>query len=188
MQAATDLPLPQDQRRLDLEGDASTSFELKTIRQERAKDDEVRVQYAFYNGTEQLDGTGWGDRFSIRVFGWQDKALASVVFTNQNSKSEFEPTAALSWILSNNRWPAENASGIKGMGSIRWLSGFGVSTMPLNFDPSQSVELGIAGTVSLINDRLLFGYGANLQSSQNKGFWFFAFRLFSTPGFVQTKK
>ena len=186
MRAATQLAPPEGQKQRPVTGNLDTAFNLTTVRQSREKGDEVRVHYQFYKGNQQLEGKGWTDRFVIRIFGWQDKVLASVVFTQQNGQSDFEPTAAVSWILSNNRWPSSNDTGLNGLQGIRWFSGFGISTMALDYEEEETVELGIAATISLVNDRLLFGYGANLQGQQDKGFWFFAFQLFSTPGFVQS--
>ena len=185
MREATNLPRPEGQKRPKIKENIGTSFDLTTVRQGRDKDDEIQVQYFFYQGDsdEPVPGTGWKDRFIIRVFGWQDKILASLVFTDQNGQSKLKPTAALSWILSRNQWPTGDESGLGGQG-FRWFSGWGFSTMPLDFDEQETVELGVAGTVSLLNDRLLFGYGANLQAQQNRGFWFFSFQLFSGRGFT----
>jgi hypothetical protein len=105
--------------------------------------------------------------------------LAILVFTQQNAQSK---VGADRWILGNKAWPSVNGAGLGAVEGIRWFSGFGVSTMALDYQDEEPLELGIAGTISLINDRLLFGYGANLQANETRGFWFFAFRLFGTPG------
>ncbi len=187
MLAAANLAPPEGQRQRLLEENLGTTFDLTTIRQGRAEGGQVRVQYRFFHGDEPLVGKGWSDRFLIRVFGWQDRILASFIFTNQNGRSDFKPTAAVSWIIKKRPWPSGNASGLAGLEGFEWFSGFGFSAMALDYDTDVSVEMGIAATLSLIDHRLLLGYGANLQVDENRGFWFFGLRLFSTSGFIPTR-
>lgn len=185
---AANLPVPPGQKRLEVRGDVSTAFNLQTIKPERQKDDQIRVQYRFFRGDQELVGAGWSDHFVLRIFGWQDTVVASFAFTQQKDQSEFEPTAVFSWLLKYRPYPSASQTGLAGRGGLEWFSGFGISTMPLNFSDGQDFELGIAATLSVINNRILFGYGANLQADDERGFWFFALRLFSTSGFIPTRK
>lgn len=41
----------------------------------------------------------------------------------------------------------------------------------------ESVELGIAASIAVFDDRIVFGYGQNLQAEENEGFFFFSVRL-----------
>lgn len=185
---ASDLPVPAGQQRLLARGDVGTEFNLQTIKQEREAGDEISIQYRFFHGEEEIKGVSWSDHFRLRLFGWQDSFVAGLAVTQQKGQSDFKPTAVFSWLLKNKSYPSASQTGLEGQGGLEWFSGAGISTMPLDFSDQQDFELGVAGTVSLINNRLLFGYGANLQAEDNRGFWFFSLQLFSRSGFIPKQK
>jgi hypothetical protein len=179
--AVGSLPVPEGQKRIEVEQNASTSFNLQTIAGARSPGDNVRLAYAFYQGDQSVASTAWTDVFDLRVYGWQDKAIASLALIRRLSEDKFKPTAAMSWLLTSKPWP-RSADDTKRRLAI--LSGIGLTTMALDFDSSETVEVGIAPTISFFNDALLLGYGWNLQTKKDRTYAFFSFRLLSRPGFL----
>ncbi len=181
----SEFPKPKGQKQLGLTlvSDVSTSFDLKTIAEGREPEDEIWIRYRFLRGTQEIENSGWTDKFAVRVFGWQDKFVAGLAFAKQQSQGTWEPTATLSWLLNKRCWPKPSGDdGLSGLEGIDWFSGFGISTMPVDFSEVQSVEIGIGPTVSFLNDRLIAGYGWDLQTEKDRGFVFFSIRLFQKPG------
>ncbi len=179
---AATLPVPKGQTRVDISQDADTWFDLKSQPSRRERDSVV-VSYNLYHGEERI-GAELEDEFVVRVFGWFDHTAASLAFVQQEGKDTWEPTGALSWILSRRTWPNTGEDGLSGMSGIRFFSGAGITMMPLNFVESESVELGIALTVSFLDNRLLIGYGQDLQAPDHKGYPFVSIRLLDTSGFI----
>jgi hypothetical protein len=179
--SVSNLPVPQGQQRRPIESNIGTAFNLQTVPGTRSPGDNVRLGYTFYRGDEKLSDPTWTDVFEVRVYGLQDKALASLAFIRRMSEEKFKPTAAMSWLLSVNPWPKTADSPRK---SLKLLSGVGLSTMSLEFDEAETVELGVAPTISFLNDVLLIGYGWNLQADKDRTYAFFSFRLLSRPGFL----
>jgi hypothetical protein len=179
--AVSNLPVPQGQQRRPIESNIGTAFNLQTIPGTRSPGDNIQLGYTFYRGDEPLSEPTWTDIFDVRVYGLQDKAVASLAFIRRISEVKFTPTAAMSWLLSMNRWPKTADSPQK---SLKLLSGVGLSTMSLEFDEAETVEIGIAPTISLLNDVILIGYGWNLQTDKDRTYAFFSFRLLSKPGFM----
>jgi hypothetical protein len=79
-------------------------------------------------------------------------------------------------------WPGRKWGFLETLTNSWLLSGIGVTTVALDFSESQDVELGLAPTLSMLDNRILAGYGWNLQAEDNRGFWFFSIRLFSRSG------
>ena len=186
---AADLRLPKGQKRRPLSDDLDSEFNLRTIKGEREPGDRVELQFKFYDGEEQIIGGGWTDRFDIRVFGWQGKSLAALAFTRRVDPAageDWEPTAVASALVHFRKWPGAKDTGLKGGNGH--MFGFGLSTMPLDFDEQESVELGVAGTISLFNDWVQIGYGTNLQVSDNGEFYFFSIRVFQLSGMFSPAK
>jgi hypothetical protein len=175
---AASLPVPPDQRRVSLSDDASTSMNLRTIPVPRDEGDIVRVSYEFYAGDRRLQD-GWHDDLRLRAFGLLGRAVAGLAFARPEGDGQWSPTASLSWIATYRRWPK---AGSTGLGSNVRAIGLGLSTMSLNVEPDERVQIGLAGTLSMIDDRILVGWGHNLQAKSRPNFWFFSLRLFSTSG------
>lgn len=158
-----------------------TSFDLKTICGGRNEFETIRVTYQFFQGEDELSA-GWYNDFQIRKFGYKDTVVASVAVVNQQSTETYKPTASLSWIIDYTFWPKDSEKGVGSGNEIIWLSGAGITTMALDQDQTQDTELGLALTVSFLNNKILVGYGADLQAKDNREFWFFSINLFETPG------
>ena len=182
--AVANLPVPEGQQRIPIEKNASTSFNLQTIAAPRNPGDTVQLGYAFYSGEQTTSSAGWTDLFELRLYGLSDKFAASLAMVRQTSQAKFKPTAAMSWLLTYQPWPTGTAE--RGKTAIRWFSGAGLTTMALDFDPNETAELGIAPTVSFLNDRLLIGYGWDLQAATHRSYAFFSLQLFSKSGFLGT--
>lgn len=158
-----------------------TSFDLKTICGGRNEFDTIRVTYQFFQGEDELSA-GWYNDFQIRKFGWKDTVVASVAVVNQQSTETYKPTASLSWIMDYTCWPNDSKKGVGSGNEIEFFSGVGITTMALDQDQTQDTELGLALTASFLNNKILVGYGADLQAKDNREFWFFSINLFETPG------
>lgn len=183
--AAAELPVPKGQTRVDLSREADTAFDL--IRQpQRHEDDTVVVRYRFFHGEQQI-GREQRDEFVLRVFGWHDRTVASLAFVQQDGEDTWEPTGALSWILSRRPWPSASDDGLAGRSGFSLFSGVGLTMMPLDFAEEQSAELGIALTLSFLDNRLLIGYGQDLQASTRNRYPFVSIRLLDTTRFLGTK-
>lgn len=183
MLISSTLPVPPGQKTPEIQSELNTRFDLTTIQQPREPKEQIVVSYFFFKGEKRIGPEG-RDRFYMRIFGFSDSAVASLTFTNRTDEDTFQATAAFSWILNWHRWPRSNNHGLRNLNGIDWFSGVGLTVMPLNFDPDESMELGLAGTLSFLNNYLLVGYGRNLQVSQNSEFWFFSVRFFSTSGLI----
>jgi hypothetical protein len=185
--AVGELPRPEGQERLSIvKDDLGTSFDLQTICGPRSEYDQIRITYKYYKGDVELDA-GWHNDFQLRKYGWKDSVVAGISFTRQRSTNTYKPTASLSWILDHTSWPGTKKDGTveKGVGGkndIELFSGFGLTTMSLDFDPQQDAELGLGFTLSFLNNKILVGYGTDLQASDHTGFWFFSINLFQTTG------
>jgi hypothetical protein len=172
-------PDPPGQQRIALAADPNTSLNLRTIPVPRSEGDVVDVSYAFYADDRKLPGS-WTDDLHLRQFGAMGRPVAGLAFTRQLTQSTWSPTAAISWMLAYRGWPSNARD--RGLGSSLRAISLGFSTMSLNFDSAQKVEIGLGGTVGLLDERILMGYGQNLQAASNGGFVFFSFRLFSASG------
>lgn len=158
-----------------------TSFDLKTICGGRNEFDTIRVTYKYFQGEDELSA-GWYNDFQVRKFGWQDTVVAAVAMTNQIGTDTYKPTASLNWIIDYTWWPTNAEKGVGSVNAIEWFSGGGITTIALDHDQTQDTELGLALTASFLNNKILVGYGADLQAKEDKGFWFFSINLFETPG------
>jgi hypothetical protein len=172
-------PDPPGQQRVALSADPNTSLNLRTIPVPRSEGDVVDVSYAFYADDRKLPGS-WTDDLHLRQFGALGRPAAGLAFTRQLTESTWSPTAAISWMLAYHGWPSDARD--HGLGSSLRAISLGFSTMSLNFDSAQKVEIGLGATLGLLDERILLGYGQNLQAASNGGFVFFSFRLFSASG------
>jgi hypothetical protein len=88
----------------------------------------------------------------------------------------------MSWLLTFNQWPTTGNE--RPPSAIKILSGAGLTTMALDFDPNETVELGVAPTLSFINDKVMIGFGWDLQAAKKRTFAFFSIHLLSRSGFL----
>lgn len=179
---AAALPEPRGQRSLPIRPGTvlGTELDLLTTPMPLQERDTVRVEYRFLRGETPI-AVGWRDDFVLSAYGWRSEVLASLAFAKPSGSATWQPAPAVSWVLSYRRWPKPGERGITG-NEIRWFSGVGISALTLNQAANQDVEVGLAATLSFFNDRLLAGYGANLQAEHDRAFAFISLRLFSFTG------
>ena len=181
--AMADLNPAPGQTALPLAEDADTEFDIRRIVQGRNPNDEIVVRYQLLAQDRPLPGS-WEDRFRIGVYGWSARAMASLGFVRRNGEGTYTPNAMLTWTARYSPWPRDGHVGTpSGFGT--WLvsfPSFGLSTTNLDFDDDKEIELGLAATLGLFDDWVLVGYGANLQTEENRWFGFFSIRLFESPG------
>lgn len=180
---ASELPEPRGQRSLAIRPGAELGTELNLLTtamplQER---DTARVEYRFFHADKPLAG-GWGDNFVLNAYGWRSDVYASLAFAKHSGAATWKPAPAVSWIVSHRGWPKPGERGAGASNQIRWFSGAGISALTLNDVEGQDVELGLAATLSFFNDRILAGYGANLQAERDRAFAFISLRLFNFTG------
>lgn len=179
---AANLPIPPGHRVRAVSGAPilDTRIDLQRIPSPRQPGDLVRLSYDYYRGSDRIGGRS--DDLILRSFGWNSEVLASLAFTRPTGgEAAWKPTAAMNWILSHSPWPKGQEQGLR-ESRLKWFSGAGVSVMPLDSDGTEGVKIGVAATVALLNNRVLLGYGGNLQDPSNKGFLFFSIRLLDFPG------
>jgi hypothetical protein len=171
------LPVPIGQQRVPVgPGQLSATVDLRTIQAGRRPGDRLLVSLTFYRGGEPL-AAPVSDEMRIEAYGWTAAYVASLGWiTREGGSLTFQPTPALSWIARRRGWPGSGDTGLTP--SFLSAVGIGLTTVALDFDPDQMVELGLAGTVGLLGNRLLLGAGVNLQSAADRWFGFFSIRLF----------
>ncbi len=180
---AAALPEPRGQKSLAIRPGAELSTEVNLLTtpaplQER---DTVRIEYRFLREEKPI-AAGWRDDFVLSAYGWRSDVLASLAFAKHSGAATWKPSPAVSWIVSYRDWPKAGERGAGAPNQIRWFSGAGISALTLNQVEGQDVEVGLAATLSFFNDRILAGYGANLQADRNRTFVFISLRLFSFTG------
>ena len=180
-QAAANLELPPGTKPVPVtrSSQLNSRIDLQRIPAKRDIGDNVEVRYDLFKG-DVLVG-GWTDEFALRSYGWNSEVLASLAFTKpDNGSVAWKATAAMSWLLSYDSWPQGTESGLA-TSRLKWFSGGGFSVMPLSSANDEGVKLGLAATVGFLNNRLLVGYGTNLQATTDKRFMFFSIRLIDFP-------
>jgi hypothetical protein len=186
--ATGELSLPVGQQHFSIDKEnLNTAFDLKTICGPRSEYDQVRITYKFFIDESEIDA-GWHNDFQLRRYGWKDSVIAGVSFTKQSSTNTYKPTASISWVLDHAAWPKNRGDtsekGVAGKYDIDWFSGIGLTSMAVDYDPSQDTELGLGLVSSFLNNRILVGYGWDLQSRQQSSFFFFSINLFETQGMI----
>ena len=174
--------MPAGQRRLELDAEINTSFDLRTVRQSIRGDERVRVGFAFFRGDSARVG-GFHDEFLLGDYGWTSRVVAGLAFARQirAGADTWKPTASMSWVARLRRWPEPGEQGLKRRPGLLDF-GAGVSTMSLDLDPRQAAEIGVAPVVSWFDDRVQIGAGYDLQAVRDPWFWFFSLRLIQSPG------
>jgi hypothetical protein len=158
---ATDLPDPAGLKRRTIGADLDTDIRLTDICAARRENDEVRVEYRFFAGEQQIATRT--DRFRLRLFGWRSRVSAGLAFAVRENTDTWRPGAAVSWIFTRAGWPKGDSRGLgnpNGIGRI----GVGLTTVNLHFESAESIELGIGPSLSFLSDRVIVGGGWNLQA------------------------
>lgn len=187
----------------------STSFNLTTIKADRKVNDVVRVQYRMLTEDTAADDdkdpdmvVRWEDDFLIRSFGWHQTLSAGFAFLQQVDSSNWSPVPLASWTTRPFRWPNDftaNTSyrhdpGRWGWTRAQWFSGMGFSLLLPDFVEEEEVEVGLGAHLSFLDNRVIVGYGLNLNaendaaSGQNREFWFLGIRLFKGKAFDKVQK
>ena len=154
-----------------------TRLDLLTIAGGREPGQRIVLTYELLQDEEVL--LEWTDDLLIQSYGLSGATAASLAFVQRRGESKFEPNPIITWTLRYRGWPGDNERGV-GTSFFNHL-GFGLSTTTLDFVDDESVEIGLAATISL-GDLIFVGGGLNLQASDDRTFWFFSFRLLEIPG------
>lgn len=154
-----------------------TRLDLLTIAGGREPGQRIVLTYELLRDDEVL--LEWTDDLLIQSYGLSGATSASLAFVQRQGEAKFEPNPIITWTLRYRGWPGDNERGV-GTSFFNHL-GFGLSTTTLDFVDDESVEIGLAATISL-GDLIFVGGGINLQASEDRTFWFFSFRLLEMPG------
>ncbi|GMR13533.1 MAG: hypothetical protein BMS9Abin29_1744 [Gemmatimonadota bacterium] len=154
-----------------------TRLDLMTIAGGREPGQRIVLTYELLQDDEVL--LEWTDDLLIQSYGLSGATSASLAFVQRQGESKFEPNPIITWTLRYRGWPGDDERGVGT--SIFSHLGFGLSTTTLDFVEDESVEIGLAATLSL-GDLIFVGGGINLQASDDRTFWFFSFRLLEMPG------
>ncbi|RMF71629.1 MAG: hypothetical protein D6738_13490, partial [Acidobacteria bacterium] len=173
-----DLPEPAGQVSVPLARPADTEVRLRTVRGVVEEGQRLLVDYRAFVGDEPVAAARWTDEFALRAFGLSSRVVASLGFARQENVADatWEPAPVLSWLLHWRRWPEGEA---RGAGPSRHPVGFGLTTLTLDFSDEESIETGLALAVSLLDDRIIAGWGVNLQVPRDDTFVFLSLRIFS---------
>ncbi|MEA2337570.1 MAG: hypothetical protein QOE82_1577 [Thermoanaerobaculia bacterium] len=154
-------------RNLDTNTDYSTTLDLRTIPGEVHVRDNIVVQAALYrrdaNG-QLTQVTTDSQAFVIQRYNiFPDSVRGGLIFVEPRSTIErdinYQPAPALGYY-----W----RTGIHGHPTWNAISpSFGVTMAMLDFSNSNTMELGIAGGISVFRDLAWVGYGRNLQAKAN---------------------
>lgn len=187
-ETAAGLPLPAGLEPRPLHDNLDTSFVLKTVREVRPQPgDRVEVRSRLFCGEEALAGADRTDSFTVRAFGWTDAAFPIIAFTQLDGTSAWEGDGGFSWLLRRNPWPRAGQAD-RPPRQLRWWGGLGISALELDFDEEETVEIGFALTTAFIQDRLVAGYGIDLQKDGDREFWFFSIRVFPKFSLLEKAK
>ncbi|MFV2007777.1 MAG: hypothetical protein ACC667_10040 [Longimicrobiales bacterium] len=154
-----------------------TRLDLLTIAGGREPGQRIVLTYELLQDEEVL--LEWTDDLLIQSYGLSGATSASLAFVQRQGESRFEPSPIITWTVRYRGWPGDDERGV-GTSVFSHL-GFGLSTTTLDFVEDESVEIGLAATLSL-GDLIFVGGGINLQATDDRTFWFFSFRLLEMPG------
>jgi hypothetical protein len=170
-----DLSAPEA-RVLALDEDINSYINLTKICGKRSKGDLLYVRTKLYRGNTELESQT--AVFMIDILGWHSDAYASLAFTQRVETGGWIPYPSYSWILGFERRTPNKL--LEGLGTI--FNGIGISTVGLDFSDEKEFEIGLAPTLSLLNNRIFMGYGWNMQASSNPGFFYISVRLLDISG------
>jgi len=154
-------------RNLDTNTDYSTSLDLRTIQGDVHVRDSIVVQAGLYrrDSTGKLSQVATDSQsFVIQRYAiFPDSVRGGLLFVQPRSTIQrnitYQTVPALGYY-----W----RSGIQGHPTWNAISpSFGVTMALLDFSDSNTLELGIAGGVSVLRDLAWVGYGRNLQARAN---------------------
>ena len=166
------LPPPPGLTSRSFSAGLGTRFDLQTIAGGREPGQRIVVTYELLRGEEVL--LDWTDDLLIQSYGLSGATAASLAFVKRRGVALYKPEPIVTWTLRYRGWPGDNERGV-GAGLVSHL-GIGISAATLDFVDEESVEIGLAATLSL-SDLVFVGGGFNLQASDDRTFWFFSFRL-----------
>jgi hypothetical protein len=176
-------PPPPGLQARDFSGGLGSRLDLQTIAGGRTPGQRVVVTYELLRDDDVL--LEWTDNLVIQSYGFTGTTAASLAFVQREGASKFEPLPIITWSVRYRGWPGDDERGV-GTSLLNHI-GFGVSTMTLDFVDEESVEVGLAGTLSL-GDLVFVGGGLNLQATDDRTFWFFSLRLLKIPGVFGTMR
>ncbi|HEX6749297.1 MAG TPA: hypothetical protein VF092_18525 [Longimicrobium sp.] len=104
----------------------------------------------------------------VRTFGLYRTWTAGLAFASPQGASGFKPGISTSYVLHFRNRPGGRAN----PGSLLDPRGLGVGLMSVVFTRDDGIQLGIGGTLTLLEDIVQAGYGVNLQTE--KGYFVLA--------------
>lgn len=158
VEAAIDQSL-QKPRTLLTNSNLDTRLDLQTIPGERHSGDRLNIQVTVSRNQTVIDSGR--KSFRLEAYGPFVETRGALLFVNSRDNlpggQDFEPAPGLSFNL---HYGWENSPFWNHI--IR--PGVGISLAMLDFDDQKSLEIGIGGNITLINDIFWLGYGYNLQA------------------------
>jgi hypothetical protein len=98
----------------------------------------------------------------VRTFGLYRTWTAGLAFASPQGGSGFKPGISTSYVLHVRNRPGEG----RGLGSLLDPRGLGIGLMSVVFTRDDGIQLGVGGTVTLLEDLVQAGYGVNLQTEK----------------------
>lgn len=119
-------------------------------------------------------------RFVVKYFNWHPHLSANVILTkaanpksNYDGDYKFEPS--VSWVF--RYYPRDTSNILKSLAKF-FQPGFGLHAAFLDQNVQKETEIGIGGTVSFWDDRVVTGFGINLMNN-SKGYFYIGSDLIS---------
>ena len=130
-------------------------------------------------GKDGKEGSSQKSRRRVRIerFGLSTSVTGGLAFVKSEltSQANFEPAPTMTWLCSWTGRP-ERRGLLAFLGRTR--PGIGIHTVGLDFDPNNSVEVGMGVSFHFFRDILQFGYGMNLNIPRKRQYGFVGLRLF----------
>lgn len=156
--------------------DVDTYFDLRTMCHQREENAGVLVTVKFLESGDRVVATR-EYRFRVCIEGWQSDVYSSLAVVNRQNRERWLFNAPLTFVVKHSKWAGKRTDVFSFLTDNGLVSGVGFSTLQLNFDEEESIELGLGPTVSLLNDRILIGLGWNLMSPVDRRYFFLSFRV-----------
>lgn len=136
------------------EGD-SLVFSAELLKHDKATGQDDRINSA-------------STRFSIGSLGWSAHVSGDLLFVRRRGTDRFVTATGISYVFRYRPW-SEETSGKKFWSVLN--PGFGLNIAALNF-PGDAVQVGIGGTLNLLQGLINIGGGYNLQAENDRGYFF----------------
>ena len=172
----SDIDIPKEARSVNISNAMPTTINIpKSSRQENDI-------YYLYAKVYKNNSIIFNQDYSFRVmkYGAYSKWASSLLFTEGEGQSSFQPAASVSWIIHHRSRKTIDKNGKQSGGKkmLGDLIDFGIGFNSVVLSSNDKVEYGLGVVATFLGDIIQVGYGLNLQKTGNKGYLFIGASLF----------